>query len=81
MAPKFPTPHNLMFLMLYSRIGCEDTFYQAGKTLEQMRRGESLIILAMDFPDILQTVFYLVPHFEKMLYDNALADDRLLSRI
>ena len=59
LAPKFPTPHNLMFLMLYSRIGCEDTFYQAGKTLEQMRRGESLIILAMDFPDILQTVFIL----------------------
>ncbi len=56
-APKFPTPHNLIFLMLYSGIGLDDKWYQVEKTLEQMRRGGFLIILDMDFPDIPQTVF------------------------
>lgn len=72
LAPKFPTPHNLMFLMLYSRIGCEDTFYQAGKTLEQMRRGGIFDHIGYGFSRYSTDRFYLVPHFEKMLYDNAL---------
>lgn len=38
-APKFPTPHNLIFLMLYSEMRSGDTLDQVQKTLEQMRRG------------------------------------------
>lgn len=71
-APKFPTPHNLIFLMLYSRIGCDDKFYQAEKTLEQMRRGGIFDHIGCGFSRYSTDRSYLVPHFEKMLYDNAL---------
>lgn len=71
-APKFPTPHNLIFLMLYSRTGCDDKFYQVEKTLEQMRRGGIFDHIGYGFSRYSTDQFYLVPHFEKMLYDNAL---------
>lgn len=71
-APKFPTPHNLIFLMLYSKIMGEDKFYQAKKTLEQMRRGGIFDQIGYGFSRYSTDDFYLVPHFEKMLYDNAL---------
>lgn len=72
-APKFPSPHNLIFLMLYSRT-ChdDDKFYQVRKTLEQMRRGGIFDHIGYGFSRYSTDRFYLIPHFEKMLYDNAL---------
>lgn len=72
-APKFPTPHNLIFLMLYSAIAHEDTaFRQVKVTLEKMRRGGIFDHIGYGFSRYSTDNFYLVPHFEKMLYDNAL---------
>ena len=72
-APKFPTPHNLIFLMLYSFITHEDhAFLQVKVNLEKMRRGGIFDHIGYGFSRYSTDNFYLVPHFEKMLYDNAL---------
>ncbi|MGN0323661.1 MAG: thioredoxin domain-containing protein [Oliverpabstia sp.] len=72
-APKFPTPHNLIFLTLYSVITHDDTvFHQVEVTLEKMRRGGIFDHIGYGFSRYSTDNFYLVPHFEKMLYDNAL---------
>ena len=72
-APKFPTPHNLIFLMLYSVITRDDNaFRQVKVTLEKMRRGGIFDHIGYGFSRYSTDDFYLVPHFEKMLYDNAL---------
>ena len=72
-APKFPTPHNLIFLILYSKIRNNRTaFRQAEITLEKMRRGGIFDHIGFGFSRYSTDKYYLVPHFEKMLYDNAL---------
>ncbi|MGN0252325.1 MAG: thioredoxin domain-containing protein [Oliverpabstia sp.] len=72
-APKFPTPHNLIFLTLYSVIAHDDTVFQKVEvTLEKMRRGGIFDHIGYGFSRYSTDNFYLVPHFEKMLYDNAL---------
>lgn len=71
-APKFPTPHNLIFLMLYSKLNGENMFYPVEKTLEQMRRGGIFDHIGYGFSRYSTDPYFLVPHFEKMLYDNAL---------
>ena len=72
-APKFPTPHNLLFLMLYSRINTTPNILeQAFFTLEQMRRGGIFDHIGFGFSRYSTDKYFLVPHFEKMLYDNAL---------
>ena len=77
MAPKFPAPHNLLFLLLYARTRAdgEETgkvYQQVGKTLEQMRRGGIFDQIGFGFSRYSTDRYYLAPHFEKMLYDNAL---------
>lgn len=72
-APKFPTPHNLLFLMLYSQINNSSKIQeQVFFTLEQMRRGGIFDHIGFGFSRYSTDKYYLVPHFEKMLYDNAL---------
>lgn len=72
-APKFPMPHNLIFQMLYAQInGREDVFRQVKATLEKMRRGGLFDHFGFGFSRYSTDKYYLVPHFEKMLYDNAL---------
>ena len=72
-APKFPTPHNLLFLMLYSKQNNADNALElAEKTLIQMRRGGIFDHIGYGFSRYSTDRYYLVPHFEKMLYDNAL---------
>ena len=72
-APKFPTPHNLIFLTLYSRLsGDGRVFDQVKHTLEQMRRGGIFDHIGYGFSRYSTDRYFLVPHFEKMLYDNAL---------
>lgn len=73
-APKFPMPHNLLFLMLYAYLeeGSEQIMEQVKMTLMQMRRGGIFDQIGHGFSRYSTDRYYLVPHFEKMLYDNAL---------
>ncbi|MBP1561059.1 MAG: thioredoxin domain-containing protein [Oscillospiraceae bacterium] len=71
--PKFPTPHNLLFLMLYSRRNNHaNALAMAEKTLLQMRKGGIFDHIGCGFSRYSTDKYYLAPHFEKMLYDNAL---------
>lgn len=72
-APKFPLPHNLLFLMLYAESFQEEApRQQALLTLKQMRRGGIFDQIGYGFSRYSTDACFLVPHFEKMLYDNAL---------
>lgn len=72
-APKFPTPHNLIFLALYARVRQKETaLEQVLVTLEGMRRGGIFDQIGYGFSRYSTDRYFLVPHFEKMLYDNAL---------
>jgi uncharacterized protein YyaL (SSP411 family) len=73
MAPKFPTPHNLLFLLRYwKRTGNEKALEMVEKTLSAMRRGGMYDHLGFGFHRYSTDPEWLVPHFEKMLYDQAL---------
>ena len=72
-APKFPTPHNILFLMLYAKQNkSSDILKMAEKTLVQMRKGGIFDHIGYGFSRYSTDNYYLAPHFEKMLYDNAL---------
>ncbi len=72
-APKFPLPHNLLFLMLFAlQNNCKKAADQALFTLERMRRGGICDQIGHGFSRYSTDRYFLVPHFEKMLYDNAL---------
>lgn len=72
-APKFPTPHNLLFLIEYSQLEKDGSALQMVKhTLTQMFRGGIFDHLGGGFSRYSTDEKWLVPHFEKMLYDNAL---------
>ncbi len=72
-APKFPMPHNLLFLMLFSKVSNNsNALKMAEKTLVQMRKGGIFDQIGYGFSRYSTDENFLVPHFEKMLYDNAL---------
>ncbi len=72
-APKFPTPHNLLFLMQYYEKSKEkDAIRMVEKTLLQMYRGGIFDHIGGGFSRYSTDRYFLAPHFEKMLYDNAL---------
>ena len=72
-APKFPTPHNLLFLMQqYEKRGNRSALEMAETTLQRMYAGGLFDHIGYGFYRYSTDRFYLVPHFEKMLYDNAL---------
>lgn len=72
-APKFPMPHNIMFLLRYYRMTKEEKALQMViKTLESMYRGGIYDHIGFGFSRYSTDEKWLVPHFEKMLYDNAL---------
>ncbi|MBE5959844.1 MAG: thioredoxin domain-containing protein [Lachnospiraceae bacterium] len=72
-APKFPTPHNLMFLLRYAVLFHNDSALRmVEKTLEGMFRGGIYDHIGGGFSRYSTDEKWLVPHFEKMLYDNAL---------
>ena len=72
-APKFPTPHNLLFLLAwYERHGDDACLEMAEHTLTQMYRGGLFDHIGYGFCRYSTDARFLVPHFEKMLYDNAL---------
>ncbi len=71
--PKFPTPHNLLFLLRYYETMKEDhALEMAEKTLQSMYRGGIYDHVGFGFARYSTDQRWLVPHFEKMLYDNAL---------
>lgn len=72
-APKFPTPHNLIFLIRYARrAGDARALAMAEQTLEGMYRGGLFDHVGGGFARYSTDEMWLIPHFEKMLYDNAL---------
>ena len=72
-APKFPTSHNLLFLMrYYEKSGNKEALNMVEKTLIQMYRGGIFDHIGGGFSRYSTDDYFLVPHFEKMLYDNAL---------
>ena len=71
--PKFPTPHNLLFLMQqYEKHGNTQALNMAEITLQKMYAGGLFDHIGYGFCRYSTDRYYLVPHFEKMLYDNAL---------
>jgi len=72
-APKFPSPHNLLFLLRYHKRTKEKTAWSmVEKTLREMRLGGIFDQIGFGFHRYSTDAQWLVPHFEKMLYDQAL---------
>jgi uncharacterized protein len=72
-APKFPSPHNLMFLLrCWKRSGDRHALDMVEKTLEAMQRGGIYDHVGYGFHRYSTDREWLVPHFEKMLYDQAM---------
>jgi uncharacterized protein len=72
-APKFPTPHVLTFLLRYwLRAGEPKALEMVETTLQGMRRGGIYDHVGFGFHRYSTDREWLVPHFEKMLYDQAL---------
>ncbi|MCB2218582.1 thioredoxin domain-containing protein [Desulfofustis glycolicus] len=72
-APKFPTPHRMIFLLKYhQRMGDEKALLMVEKTLQAMRLGGIWDHVGFGFHRYSTDTFWLLPHFEKMLYDQAL---------
>ncbi|RIK35960.1 MAG: thioredoxin domain-containing protein, partial [Chloroflexi bacterium] len=70
--PKFPQPMTLDFILTQYRHSRDlDTLYMAELTLEQMALGGIYDQLGGGFHRYSVDAVWLVPHFEKMLYDNA----------
>lgn len=72
-APKFPNAANLSFILRYSKLSGISKFKEfALRTLNKMARGGIFDQLGGGFHRYSTDAKWLVPHFEKMLYDNAL---------
>jgi uncharacterized protein YyaL (SSP411 family) len=71
-APKFPSPHTLSFLLQrYYRNHDPQVLRMVEKTLQEMRDGGIYDHIGFGFHRYATDVEWLVPHFEKMLYDQA----------
>ncbi len=70
-APKFPSPANLYFLLDRARAGGAEARDMLVVTLDRMARGGIHDQIAGGFHRYSTDAEWLVPHFEKMLYDNA----------
>ncbi len=72
-SPKFPTPHNLYFLLRYYYIAEDkEVLNMVEKTLKAMYKGGIFDHIGYGFSRYSTDEKWLVPHFEKMMYDNAL---------
>ena len=67
--PKFPTPHRLVFLLRQAE---EEGIKAVEHTLEEMRKGGIFDQVGFGFHRYSTDTDWLLPHFEKMLYDQAL---------
>jgi uncharacterized protein len=72
-APKFPTPHNFFFLLRYARRQPEtQALEMVERTLQAMRLGGIYDHVGFGFHRYSTDNAWLLPHFEKMLYDQAM---------
>jgi len=72
-APKFPNAANISFLFRYAKLSGISKFDEfALKTLKKMAKGGIFDQIGGGFSRYSTDAKWLVPHFEKMLYDNAL---------
>ncbi|REL33536.1 thioredoxin domain-containing protein [Rhodohalobacter sp. SW132] len=71
--PKFPSPHNLLFLLRYADFHNDtEALEMVEKTLTQMRLGGIWDHIGGGFHRYSTDAEWLLPHFEKMLYDQAM---------
>ena len=71
--PKFPMPQHLLFLLRYwRRTGSPEALAMVETTLQAMRRGGIYDQVGYGFHRYSTDAHWLLPHFEKMLYDQAL---------
>jgi len=71
--PKFPTPHQLTFLLRHwKRTGDTQALNMVELTLDHMRLGGVYDHVGFGFHRYSTDAQWLLPHFEKMLYDQAL---------
>jgi uncharacterized protein YyaL (SSP411 family) len=71
--PKFPSPHNLMFLLRYwKRTKNKEALRMVEETLHAMRKGGIFDHVGLGFHRYSTDPKWLLPHFEKMLYDQAM---------
>ena len=70
-APKFPQPMTIDFLLRLAARGNSEASDMAHRTLDAMAAGGMFDQLAGGFARYSVDRFWLIPHFEKMLYDNA----------
>ena len=72
-APKFPSPHNLLFLLrYYARRGEARALEMVTRTLKAMRSGGIFDQVGFGFHRYSTDAEWFAPHFEKMLYDQAM---------
>ena len=72
-APKFPTPHNFFFMLRYwRRTDHQEALKMVEKTLQEIRWGGIFDQVGFGFHRYSTDKEWLVPHFEKMLYDQAM---------
>lgn len=71
--PKFPSPQNLLFLLrYYKRTGTTSALAMVVRTLRAMRKGGIFDHIGYGFHRYSTDRQWLLPHFEKMLYDQAM---------
>jgi uncharacterized protein YyaL (SSP411 family) len=72
-APKFPSPHTLIFLLRHwKQSGDPQALHMVKKTLAQLRLGGMFDHVGFGFHRYSTDRQWLLPHFEKMLYDQAM---------
>ncbi|MBT3999577.1 MAG: thioredoxin domain-containing protein, partial [Candidatus Marinimicrobia bacterium] len=72
-APKFPSPHNMIFLLRYSKLfGDRIGSSMVETTLHHMRLGGVFDHIGLGFHRYSTDRRWFLPHFEKMLYDQAM---------
>jgi uncharacterized protein YyaL (SSP411 family) len=72
-APKFPTPHNFFFMLRHwRRTDQQEALNMVEKTLQEIRWGGIFDQIGFGFHRYSTDKEWLVPHFEKMLYDQAM---------
>ncbi len=70
---KFPTPHHLLFLLRYCKqTGETEALNMVQETLKAMRKGGIYDHVGFGFHRYTVDQQWIIPHFEKMLYDQAL---------
>jgi len=77
--PKFPTPHIILFLLRYwNRTGSSDSRHMVEKTLNVLSRGGIRDHIGSGFHRYATDPEWRIPHFEKMLYDQAMLSSAYL---